>query len=60
MLTKIIIKLFSKLFSIIGILLILWCTLSFVEVNCKNMSENPQYSDLNLCAILVEVAENVQ
>ena len=35
-------------------LFLLWCVVSFIEVNCKNMSENPTYWKYNMFVVLFD------
>lgn len=49
------IKKAGDIFSVFCALLILWLLVSFVEVNAKNLTENPTYSDYNFFAIICEL-----
>ncbi len=35
-------------------LLMVWMLISFIEVNAKNLSENPVYNDYNFFVLLTE------
>lgn len=43
---------------IITAFLVLWLAFSFIEVNAKNTTENPVYSDYNAFIILLEILKN--
>ena len=44
--------LIAKILGVICALLILWAVVSTVEVTCKNLSPNPQYSIYNLWTLI--------
>lgn len=48
------IKKAGDVFAVFCALLILWLLVSFVEVNAKNLTENPTYSSYNFFVILTE------
>lgn len=50
-------KLLSTTIIIINIVLILWCAVSTIEVASKNTQPNPQYSSINIWAILFPKTE---
>ena len=41
-----------NIISILSILFILWVVLSFIEINCKNLSENPTYCPANFFTLI--------
>lgn len=45
----------TTLFYIILLLSALWFCASWIEIICKNTSVNPEYSDLNLLKLLVDM-----
>lgn len=49
------IKKAGDVFAVFCALLILWLLVSFAEVNAKNLTENPTYSDYNFFAIICEL-----
>lgn len=55
---KIIHKIFGNLLFVACMAFILWFTLSFVEIACKNTFENTNYSKYNCFIIMMEVLEN--
>ena len=50
-------QILSKILVAISTLLILWAIVSAVEITSKNLNPNPQYSNLNLWAILLDATE---
>lgn len=46
-------KVLTNLITILGVALILWFTISTVEVISKNITPNPQYSDANAWVVLL-------
>lgn len=48
------IKKAGDVFAVFCVLLLLWMVFSFAEVNAKNLTENPTYSDYNFFVILTE------
>lgn len=48
------IKKAGDIFAVFCVLLLLWMVFSFAEVNIKNLTENPTYSDYNFFVILTE------
>ena len=47
----------EKTLNALTIILILWICLSFAEINAKNLTENPTYSDYNALCLLLEVVQ---
>ena len=55
---KIIHKIFGNLLYVTCMAFMLWFTLGFAEIACKNTFENPTYSKYNCFMIAMEVLEN--
>ena len=51
-------KVLEKSLYLLCMAFILWFTLSFVEIACKNTFENTNYSKYNCFIITMEVLEN--
>ena len=47
-------KVIEAIILIVSILLILWAGISWIEVISKNLEPNPQYSPINLFALLIK------
>ena len=47
-------KKIEKIAVILMSAVLLWIFASFVEVNCKNLSENPEYCSANFFVIMTE------
>ena len=43
-----------KVISRIMAIMMIWGVLSWLEISCKNLDRNPQYSDYNLIINVVE------
>lgn len=41
-------KLIDKILTIACVVFLIWGFLSWAEICCKNLSENPQYSEYNM------------
>ena len=48
-------KWIERAIGIISALFILWGVVSFIEVNCKNLTENPTYWEGNMFVVLMEI-----
>lgn len=48
-------KWLGRIVCAICTLLLLWCVVSFIEINCKNMGENPTYWEGNMFVCLMEI-----
>ena len=46
-------KICEVIFYAVIVILLLWVAISYIEVFSKNLSPNPQYSPINLFALLV-------
>ena len=51
-------KVLGKSLYLLCVVFILWFTLSFAEIACKNTFENPNYNKYNCFIITMEVLEN--
>ena len=51
-------KVLGKSLYLLCMAFMLWFTLGFVEIACKNTFENPTYSKYNCFIITMEVLEN--
>ena len=51
-------KVLGKALYLLCMAFMLWFTLSFAEIACKNTFENPTYSKYNCFMIAMEVLEN--
>ena len=51
-------KVLGKSLYLLCMTFMLWFTLSFAEIACKNTFENPEYSKYNCFVIMTEVLEN--
>ena len=47
----------EKIVTIIFSTVLLWILASFIEVNCKNLSENPTYCPANFFVIITEISD---
>lgn len=47
-------KLVSNLIAISMVVVMAWGILSYIEIMCKNLDENPQYSDYNIIVNFTE------
>lgn len=52
-------KIITNLFPCVAALFLVWLLLSWVDVVTDNLQENPEHSNLNAFAVLVEIAEEV-
>ena len=52
-------KIITNFFPCVAALFLLWLFLSWCDVVTDNLQENPRHSNLNACAVLVEIAEGV-
>ena len=50
-------KFIEKTLNALTIILILWICLSFAEINAKNLTDNPTYSDYNALCLLLDVVQ---
>lgn len=50
-------KMLSNVLTVAMVVAMAWGVLSWGEICCKNLDENPQYSDYNLIINVVEWAE---
>ena len=50
-------KIIEKIAVILMSVVLLWIFASFVEVNCKNLSENPTYCPANFFVIMTEISD---
>jgi hypothetical protein len=48
-------KWIERIIAFISALFILWGVVSFIEVNCKNLTENPTYWEGNMFIYLMEI-----
>lgn len=48
-------KWLERIVCAICTLFLLWGLISFIEINCKNMSENPTYWEGNIFVCLMEI-----
>lgn len=54
-------KMLSNVLTVAMVVVMTWGVLSWGEICCKNLDENPQYSDYNLIINVVEWAdENIE
>lgn len=53
-------KLIENLLFIICMIFLIWFTLSFLEIACKNTYKNPEHSEYNCFIIMTEVLEKCQ
>ena len=51
---KQIMKVLVQIYALISALLLLWFTISTIEVVAKNVRPNPQYSSMNMLVLLFE------
>ena len=51
-------KILGKALYLLCMVFMLWFTLSFAEIACKNTFENPNYNKYNCFIITMEVLEN--
>ena len=51
-------KVLGKSLYLLCMVFMLWFTLSFAEIACKNTFENPNYNKYNCFIITMEVLEN--
>ena len=51
-------KVLGKSLYLLCMAFMLWFTLSFAEIACKNTFENPNYNKYNCFIITMEVLEN--
>lgn len=47
-------QLIEKIFIVLCILFALWGLLSYIEIVCKNLSENVLYSKWNLICLMID------
>ena len=47
----------EKIVTVILSVALLWIFASFVEVNCKNLEENPTYCPTNFFVIMTEISK---
>lgn len=47
----------EKIITVILSATLLWIFASFIEVNCKNLSENPTYCPANFFVIMTEISD---
>lgn len=48
-------KWIERIVCAICTLFLLWGVVSFIEVNCKNLNENPTYWEYNMFVYLMEI-----
>lgn len=54
-------KKLTNVLAIAIVVVIAWSVLSWIEICCKNLDENPQYSDYNIIINFTEWAdENIE
>lgn len=44
----------GSIWTVFCVLLLLWMAFSFMEVNAKNLTENPTYNDYNFFVLITE------
>lgn len=47
----------EKIITVILSVALLWIFVSFIEVNCKNLSKNPTYCPANFFVIMTEISK---
>lgn len=45
-------KKIEKIATVISLIILLWISASFIEVNCKNLKENPAYCPINFFVLI--------
>lgn len=51
-------KFVGNLLTILTVIFMLWCGVSYGEILCKNTSPNPKYSKNNIIVNMIEWANN--
>lgn len=44
----------GNIVTVFSVLILIWMLLSFMEVNAKNLTENPAYNDYNFFVLITE------